>query len=300
MRKKDDRKRHAAFDAKRSNIFFLDPEEITIITDKNHPLYDPRVELPLKEPTIRSMMNRGVIQPVTIRKDGEQAIAVDGRRRVLHAREANRRLKADGATPIGVPVKQWRGDDVNAYEVAIELNEHREADSLLAKARKANVLLQRGRNEDQVGDVFGVSATTISAWTKLLDLHPRVQTAVEQGRISATVAVQKLGTLPRDEQAKALEELDASGGSGDVRKIVEKHGGRAGSKPLPGKKLLRRLVDVDREDESRNVFHKREIAILSFITGDISEGKVAEIVPGFIPLLRRAEKAKAARKEATG
>lgn len=300
--KQQDKKQKVAFDAKRGTVFYIDPEALVVIEDKDHPLYDPRIEMALKESFVLSIKARGVIEPVVIRKNGAAPEVVDGRQRVRAAREANRRLKAEGATPISVPCVQWRGDDGEAFETAILLNEQREDDSPLAKAQKANALLKKGRTEKQIADeVFGVTPATIKAWVGLLDLHPKVQAAVEEGTITATTAVGKLGKLSREDQIKALEELGSNGSNGKdrehVRRVVEKHGGKAGAKPLPGKKQLRRLVDIDLDSDERNVLTPRERAIIGWITGDASEGKVGEAIPGFLPLLRRAERAPSKREK---
>jgi ParB family chromosome partitioning protein len=300
LEKSKDKKTKTAFDGHRGTVFYLDPDNLLIIEDKDHALYDPRIEKPLSEPFVRSIMARGVLEPVIVRKNGEQPEVVDGRQRVRGAREANRRLRAEGASPVSIPILLWRGDDGAAFETAIVLNEQREDDTPLARAKKANILLQRGRSDSDVAEIFGVSTVTIRAWVELLDLHPKVQAAVEQGQISASNAVSKLGTLPREKQIEVLTELGAHGNNGvSVRKAVEKAGGKAGAKPLPGKKQLRKLVDIDRENDDRTIFSKREIALLSWITGDISEGRVGEAIPGFLPLLHRAERARVkAQKQA--
>jgi ParB family chromosome partitioning protein len=289
------KRKKTSFEAKRGTIFYFDPDDLVVITDKDHPLYDPRVGVELTADFVNSIKQRGVIEPVVIRKNGEVPEIVDGRQRVLAAREANRQLKAEGGTTLSIPAVQWRGDDGGAFETAILLNEQRRDDSVTEKAAKASALAQRGRTEEEIAATFGKSVSTVKAWLKLMDLHPKVQEAVDRGLVSASDAARKLGTLTREDQVKALADLSQNGHT--VREAVTKHGGRAGAKMLPGKKLLRRLVDVNRENEGRDVLSKREIALLSFITGDLSEGKVGEVISGFLPLLRQAEKKPKVRKE---
>ena len=54
----------AALNAKRGDHFYVDPESLVLVTDKSHPLYDPRVENPVDEamcPFSRKMQRKGTI-----------------------------------------------------------------------------------------------------------------------------------------------------------------------------------------------------------------------------------------------
>jgi hypothetical protein len=103
-------RRKTAIDAKRGNLFLVPPEDITIIgldteDGPEHPLFDERVLLPVDEALARNIAIHGVIEPVVIRKNGDDVIEViDGRQRVRSARLANERLEAEGKEPVLVPV----------------------------------------------------------------------------------------------------------------------------------------------------------------------------------------------------
>jgi ParB family chromosome partitioning protein len=92
---------HQAIAGRRLNAFAVDPDNLIIIgldTDDGpeHPLYDERVKLPLDESTVLNIMAIGVKEPVLVRKTDGNPEVVDGRRRTMHAREANRRLRELG------------------------------------------------------------------------------------------------------------------------------------------------------------------------------------------------------------
>jgi hypothetical protein len=77
------------------------PEEICVAgvdypADDKDPFFDERSLLALDPGLIDDIDVNGVRQPVTVVKDGDVAKAKDGRRRVLHARAANRRLESGG------------------------------------------------------------------------------------------------------------------------------------------------------------------------------------------------------------
>ena len=85
-------------------MFHLPPEDLVLILDKDHPLYDERVELPPDESVVLNMMKYGVRVALEVRKDGPEIQVVDGRRRTINARETNRRLVAEGRDPLLVKV----------------------------------------------------------------------------------------------------------------------------------------------------------------------------------------------------
>ena len=66
------------------------PEQLILITDPNHPDYDPRVTRPINEERVQSILKFGVMVPVKVRKVVDGWVVVDGRGRVKDAVEANR------------------------------------------------------------------------------------------------------------------------------------------------------------------------------------------------------------------
>lgn len=209
-------RRKTALDAKRGNLFLVPPEDLTIIgldtaDGPEHPLYDERVLLPLDEPLVRNIMCHGVIEPVIIRKNGDDVVEViDGRQRVRAARAACKRLEAEGKEPVLVPVVRRVGRDAEHYGVMISANEIRRDDTPLAKARKAGRYLAMGRTEEDAAEQFGVDIVTIKGWLRLLDLAPEVQEAVDLNKLSALAAKQFAG-LPRAEQVAMLATMQAAG-----------------------------------------------------------------------------------------
>lgn len=200
-----------AFGAKRGqSTLQFDPNDLIVLDDQNHPLYDPREKLDLDEAMVRNIMAIGVINPITIAKDGEgRPMVVAGRRRVMHAREANRRLVEAGSEPRTIPAipRRESGNNTLLFAVSISENEHRLDDTPIGRARKAARLLDMGASEDDAATIFGVTAQTIRNWMALLDTSAPVQKAVEKGEISASTAV-TLGKLETAaEQTAALEEL---------------------------------------------------------------------------------------------
>lgn len=165
----------SAFEASRLNAFSFDPDELVLITDKKHPLYDARVELPLKPEFVESIRTHGIGQAVLIRKDPDtgKAFVVDGRQRVKAAREINKdRTNGDR---IMVPCTVRRGDEADAYTMTTVLNVHRQDDEKRELMAKAQRLAQLGRSEGDIAVALGVSVATAKRYldTEVRKTEPR-------------------------------------------------------------------------------------------------------------------------------
>jgi len=208
--------------ATRTDAWWFAPEKLVLIYDKDHPLYDKRVELPVDEALARNIQAKGVLEPIIVVKEGDdRAIVVDGRQRVKAAIEANKRLVKDGLVPVRVPAVQRRGDDGSLFGVLISANEFRHGDDIIEKAKKAVRLISYGQTEAEVALTFGVSLVAVRSWLKILETDSSVRDAVRDGKLSATAAGQ-LATLPKDEQKKQLSELISEAASQGKKHVTSK------------------------------------------------------------------------------
>lgn len=216
----------SAFNVRRADMFFFDPDDLVLVEDDTDPRYDPRVRLPVDEGLVANILYRGqgVLEPAIVAKDGDQAVVLDGRQRVKAAREANRRLVEQGVDPLRVPCVLRRGDDSDMFAVMVSANEHRATESPIEKARKVARYIHLGHTEEEAATLWGVSRMTIRNWLATLDLAPKVQKAIEAGRISPSAAL-PLGKLPREEQAARLDEMTAGDRKPTVRESRERAGG---------------------------------------------------------------------------
>lgn len=201
--------------AQRRNVFMMDPDDLVVIghdtkDGEEHPLYDERVKLPLTEDMVKNIQVYGVLEPVLAQTDGDRTLVVDGRRRVLHAREAAKRQKKAGEEPVKVPVFFKRGEAVYLFGVSRSANAMRVDDGPMTNARNAQRMLDMGATEEEVAVAFGVTPQSIKTWVSLLDLSSKVQHAVAKREIGIAAAC-TLAKLPREEQDKHLEELRAQG-----------------------------------------------------------------------------------------
>lgn len=197
-----------------TSLLSFDPDKLVLVEDKNSPLYDPRIDLPLDEAMVNSILTLGVQEPVLVWKDPEdgQVKVVAGRQRVKNAREANKRLRDRGQPPIFVPGVVRRGDSKDLALVMIVENEIREDDTPVGRAQKMQRLLGYGHPEDKIATVFGVSIQTVKLSLKLLECCAAVRKAVDDGKINLGHA-RALADLPPEEQKAKVEELIAAGES---------------------------------------------------------------------------------------
>ncbi len=186
--------------AKRESIFLVDPDEIVLVEEPG-PYYDERVHEPVKESLVRSIIRKGVRVPVLIVRQGDQTIAIDGRRRIKAAREAKRR--GHDIMVRCVPQRD-ASDELDAAEIAIIANEIRFQDNAILRARKMAGMLAKCGDIDRTADMFGVKKTRVNQLLRLLDLAPATQRAVRSGKLSESAAMALYGR-PVEEQEAALQ-----------------------------------------------------------------------------------------------
>lgn len=281
-----------ALDAKRIDAFALDPEILHVETEPGKLGYDVRSKLALDVAFVQNIMLLGVLQPVVAVKDGERPVVIYGRRRVMHAREANNRLIAEGRPPITVLTLVTRGTEDALIAKAISENNFRRDDDAVTAAENAQQLLALTNDHAVVGTVCGLSVPALKQRLKLLDLDATVQKAIRDGLISASAAI-TLVDLPREEQKEALAKLLALGPSQAKAKAVrEGRKAHEGKMASVSKLRLRRLYKI----ASAEKLLDHPIAILiGWICGEdeISEDDVRHACKGFTGLFK-AEEAKLA------
>ncbi len=214
-------KRQALPDAKRGNLFLVDPLAVEVVTDPEHYLYDARAEEPLSEEFLASLED-GVEVPVFVTKDGLRTMLVAGRGRTIGLRIVNERREKAGLERLLLPTIVKKGSPIELKALMILENEARREDSPLNKARKTQQYLAMllAKDEDEgtpivpglteakrrTAKVFNVTVKTVEARLKLLELRPEVQQAVEEKKIGFWAATELHGLEP-EKQVEALTTL---------------------------------------------------------------------------------------------
>lgn len=200
--------------AGKSNVLFFDPDTLTLITDTAHPLFDRRALLPYDEAMVRNIRHRGVLETILVHKDPEtgEVIVVDGRRRVIAAREANRRLREAGEAPVMVPALPKRGKKSELAGMMVATNEHREHDSPINRAEKMQRLRDLGYSDEQIAAEFRIEPPTVAASLRLLDCTAAVRDALEADQITVSHALKLAKLTPEQQREKVAAVIAAADG----------------------------------------------------------------------------------------
>jgi ParB family chromosome partitioning protein len=248
----------SAFDAKRGGGYFLfDPDELLLQSDKEHPLYDPRIDLPLSEALVLSIDKDGILQPIRVKKDEDgKPLVVIGRQRVKAAREVKKRRKArKDPEPVLVPALVTKGSDEDLLGYSVTENELRKNDSVIQKARKAQRLSNLGMTNKDISVSMGVSEHAVMDWLVLVNLDGSVQKAVDQGKLSASAA-KKFKDLGKEQQKELLEQLTEEG---DGPVLIVEGDGKDTGKGKTKKKKKPTAKDVEKKTKGRTAPSRSEI-----------------------------------------
>jgi len=247
-----------------------------------HPLYDERIKMPLSEDMVLDIMARGVMEPILVRKSNDAVQVVDGRRRVMHAREANKRLKE----PVLVPYVLRKGEtDLQSIGVGISANEHRLEDPPMARARKLEKFLAAGGVDEDAAIHFAVTKAAIGQWKKMLTLAPKVQKYIDQRKISASAA-SKLADLDHEAQIEAAEKMIAEGTTtvGDAKAKAKNKKKRASGggdddevAKAPGKRVIKKVLEINaqlKKQEGEGVLDDNFVKGVRWAIGEITGSSV--------------------------
>lgn len=199
----------------KSNVLMFDPDCLTLVTDPASPLYDSRVHMPVDEALVLNIKALGVLQAISIAKNAETGLVevVAGRQRVKAAREANRRLRAEGGVLIQVPAIPRKDRGVSLTSVMVSENELRQADTPMGRAEKMVKLLGLGRTEADLCVLFGCGLPTVKSTLALLNATDAVQTAVQSGAINLGHAKALVKLEPAEQREKVAALVAAGAGA---------------------------------------------------------------------------------------
>jgi len=190
------------------------PEELTIVTDKKHILFQNRAIMPLKEDMVISVLEHGIKKPPLLRqvddsKDGDEVYEVwDGRQRVRAACEANRRLSQRGDKPRVIVCRVDTGNvESNVARVESLLNEHVIPPDPISRAEAMAKSLSVGLTKIEVAQDFWTSQKTVDRHMALLRLCKDLQQAVREDKVTMMDALE-LGKGSQKAQKEALERLE--------------------------------------------------------------------------------------------
>jgi ParB family chromosome partitioning protein len=159
--------------------------------------YQPRTRMSEAslEDLRQSISEKGVLQPVILRRKAGRFELVAGERRLRAARLANLRT---------VPAVVRQVSDSEALEIALVENLQREDLNPLDEARGYRELIKRFKlTQDQLGKKLGRDRSTVTNALRLLNLPDEVKRGLEEGKITEGHARALLG-LADEKQALSV------------------------------------------------------------------------------------------------
>jgi len=158
--------------------------------------FQPREEFDAQglEDLTRSIKEKGVIQPVLVRRKGDNYELIAGERRL-------RATKLLGIPEIPVIVKDI--EDRDSLELSLIENIQRQDLNPIEEARAYQYLVDKfGITQEAIGEVLGKAKSSVANILRLLKLPHEIQEEIKKGRISfghgrALVEIEDLNQLRR-------------------------------------------------------------------------------------------------------
>ena len=183
----------------------------------------PRNEFPAEHlhELIESIRDRGLIQPLIVRKVGGKYELIAGERRWRAAREL-------GLAEAPAIVRE--ASDREVLELALIENLQREGLNPIEEASAYQRLSRDfGLTQEDISKRVGKSRASIANAMRLLDLHPDVQSLLKHDRISVGHAKVLLSLKAHDEQKWLAEQIIRRGASVRVaEKLAAEHLAKTG------------------------------------------------------------------------
>lgn len=147
----------------------------------------------------QSIKNLGVIQPITVRKDGEKFEIISGERRY-------RASKMAGLTSIPAYIRLVNDQEI--LEMALVENIQREdLDAIEVALTYQRLLDEIGLTQENLSQRVGKERSTITNAIRLLRLKPEVQNAIRSGEISAGHGRAIISIEDEQEQLKLFQKI---------------------------------------------------------------------------------------------
>lgn len=227
----------------RSDIYSFNPFDLVLIGvdhgDSKHPLFDRRVYNPPEERMITSLSDNGQIEPVVFRIEeinGKWApVIVEGRQRVINARELTRRREAKGEPPFllkAVKNETAKGSDHKAIGIMVSANTIRTQYAEIEEAELAQRMMgEYGYDEESCAKHFGISVATLNRRIAVAQATDEVRQAYVKGELPMGAAVE-LAKLQPAEQRTAVEQVKAAA-TQKQEKLAARKGGKGKTPEAP-------------------------------------------------------------------
>ncbi len=182
------------------------------ISEIHHSSLQPRREIKNLDELVRSIKEKGILQPVLLRKSKEGYELVYGHRRFEAAKLA-------GLEKIPAVIREL--SDREVLELAIIENVQREDLNPIEEALAYKKLIQEfGLTQEEIAQRVGKDRSTIANKLRLLSLPEEAKKALMEGKITEGHARALLGIKSEEKRKKVLQEILT--GKKTVREVERK------------------------------------------------------------------------------
>lgn len=167
--------------------------------------YQPRTSFnqEKQQELISSIKEKGVVQPILVRRKGSEYEIIAGERRL-------RAVKAIGVEKIPAIIRQV--SDIDAMEIALIENIQREELNPIEEARAYQRLCQEfGFTQEKIAQSVGKDRTTVTNMLRLLNLPEKIQNFILAGLLSMGHARTLLSVVEQKRQLRLCEKIIEKG-----------------------------------------------------------------------------------------
>jgi len=155
------------------------------------------------EELTQSIKEKGILQPILVRKQGDVYELIAGERRYRAANSLN--LKE-------IPVIVRNVDDRDSLELALIENIQRENLNVIEEARAYQYLIDKfAVTQEELSDVLGKARATVANILRLLKLPQEIQDEIKKGRISYAHGRALLEVQDVNQQRKLVQDIISKG-----------------------------------------------------------------------------------------
>ncbi len=179
------------------------------------------------EDLTQSIKEKGIIQPVLVRRKGDYFELIAGERRF-------RAAKALNLQEIPVIVKDV--DDKDSLEIALIENIQRQNLNCIEEARAYQFLIEKfSLTQERLAEVLGKARVTVTNILRLLKLPKEIQDEIKKGRITFAHGRALLEVEDLNLQRKLVQNIIARGLSvQDIENLIKSHRPRVSKKKHAG------------------------------------------------------------------
>jgi len=236
---------------KTTDLYWLEPEQLTFVKDRQAMLFDERIEeIPVDETMVESIMEWGVQMPIKVKRvtaDGDAKILIiDGNQRVKATIEANKRRKKLGQPMVRIPSQPATEDDTKLAAIKIVTNYQRVDDTPMVLLSKLQRYLGLGYTLEEASRDFRRPVSYLKSLVKVADAPAVVKHAVDKGLpMAAAKTIMELSPAkqkPAIEKALAAPQKKKSGIAKKLRSEADRDKGKTSQATMRTIKEIRDVI----------------------------------------------------------